>query len=264
MNLSHLCQSIEEIACEAGDFILSEAAGFDKGKVEFKGFNDFVSYVDRGAEKMLAEKLGILLPEAGFIAEEGTVTREGQKYSWIVDPLDGTTNFIHGLHPYAVSIALREYDSVVAGVVYEVSCKNRFTAWEGGGAWHNGRRISVSDADRAAGCLAATGFPYKDFSRMPSYMKCLDWMLRNTHGVRRMGSAAIDLCYVACGKYEIFFEYGLNPWDVAAGAMIVREAGGMVSDFSGREGYITGDEVLASNGMVHREILEIISKFMRE
>jgi myo-inositol-1(or 4)-monophosphatase len=264
MNLPELCKEIEKAAVETGRFIMSEAEGFDIGKAERKGFNDFVTHVDRGSEKMLVEKLGRLLPEAGFIVEENTISKKGTGYTWVIDPLDGTTNFVHGIHPYAVSIGLMYKDDVVAGVVHEASGSETFTAWKGGGAWLNGKRICVSRADKASLSLIATGFPYKDFSQLDNYLACFNWMLRNTHGVRRMGSAAIDMAYVACGRYETFFEYSLYPWDVAAGTLLVREAGGVVSDFSGNMENITGEEIIASNNAVYPEILEIISKFMHE
>lgn len=262
MNLRDICFEIEAIAGEAGSFIMSEAQAFDIGTAERKGFNDFVTHVDRGAEKMLVERLGKLIPEAGFLVEENTSSKKGRRYTWVVDPLDGTTNFIHGIHPFAISIGLMEDDDIIAGVVQEASGEETFTAWKGGGAWLNGKKINVSKADKPSLSLIATGFPYKDFSRLDSYLKCLGWLLNNTHGVRRMGSAAIDLAYVACGRYEVFFEYGLNPWDVAAGTVLVREAGGVVSDFSGNRNSISGLEFLASNEAVYPEILEIISTFM--
>jgi len=212
---------------------------------------------------MLIEKLGRLIPEAGFIAEENTSSKKGEEYVWVIDPLDGTTNFIHGIHPFAISIGLMRKNEIVAGVVYEASGNETFTAWKDGGAWLNGNRINVSKADKLSQSLIATGFPYKDFSRIDNYFECLNWMFRNTHGVRRLGSAAIDLAYVACGRYEVFFEYSLNPWDIAAGTLLVREAGGVVSDFSGNGENLNGSEIIASNGAVYPEILEIISNFMR-
>lgn len=262
MNLKEICNSIESIARETGSFIMSEAEGFDIGSAERKGFNDFVTHVDRGAEKKLVEKLGKLIPEAGFLVEENTSSKTGRKYTWVVDPLDGTTNFIHGIHPYAVSIGLMEHDEIIAGVVHEASGEETFTAWKDGGAWLNGKKIAVSEADKSSLSLIATGFPYKDFSRLDAYLKCLGWLLNNTHGVRRMGAASVDMAYVACGKYEVFFEYGLNPWDVAAGIILIREAGGIVSDFSGKQNNLKGLEILASNRAVYPEILEIISTFM--
>jgi myo-inositol-1(or 4)-monophosphatase len=212
---------------------------------------------------MLVKKLSLLLPEAGFITEEGTSKKIGLKYCWVIDPLDGTTNFLHGLPPYAISIALKEHDEVVAGVVYEVSGNEIFTSWKGGGAWLNGSKIHTSKAVLTADSLVATGFPYSDFSGIDSYMKCLAYFCKHTHGVRRLGSAAIDLAYVACGRFDAFYEYGLHEWDIAAGMLLVREAGGRVSDFSGNEKNLKGEEFVAANSLVFAEILEIVSKFMK-
>jgi myo-inositol-1(or 4)-monophosphatase len=262
MDLKDICIQVEAVAKEAASFIMKESEHFDKNLKKTKGLHDFVSYVDIGAEKILVKKLEKLLPEAGINAEEGTSSRTGSKYCWIIDPLDGTTNFLHKLHPFSISIALSEHDEVIAGVVFEAGGNETFTAWKNGGAWLNGKSISVSTSPDLSNSLIATGFPYKDFSRLKSYIKCFEHFLRNTQGVRRMGSAAIDLAYVACGRFEAFYEYGLNPWDVAAGTILVREAGGVVSDFSGNRKNLTGIEILAANSLVYNEFLEIVSNFM--
>jgi myo-inositol-1(or 4)-monophosphatase len=262
MDLKKLCSRVEAIATEAASFIMRESEGFNKSRTKTKGLHDLVSYVDIGAEKMLVRKLGELLPEAGFLTEEGTSVKKGSRYCWIIDPLDGTTNFQHELHPFSISIALREYDEVIAGVVFEAGGKEAFSAWRDGGAWLNGNHIKVSSTDDLSNSLIATGFPYSDFSRLEKYMKCLEHFLRNSQGVRRMGSAAIDMAYVACGRFEAFFEYALKPWDMAAGTIIIREAGGVVSDFSGNQKNLTGSEIIAANNLVYSEFLEIVSKFM--
>jgi myo-inositol-1(or 4)-monophosphatase len=263
IDLKEICVEIEKAAREAGEFIMKESQGFDIRKTEKKGLNDFVSYVDKGSERMLVERLSILLPEAGFLTEEGTIKKEGLKYCWVIDPLDGTTNFLHGFHPYAISIGLLEYDEIIAGVVYEAGGNESFVAWKDGGAWLNGSRIHVSPAERLSDSLVATGFPYNDFDRIEPYMNCLSYLCQHTHGIRRLGSAAIDLAYVACGRFEVFYEYGLHPWDIAAGTLIVREAGGRVSDFSGNEKNLTGEEFIAGNSNVFPEILGIVSNFMK-
>jgi myo-inositol-1(or 4)-monophosphatase len=262
-DLKNICREIEKAAREAGNFILNESKVFDINRTEKKGLNDFVSYVDKGSEKMLVEKLSLLLPEAGFVTEEGTSKKTGLKYCWVIDPLDGTTNFLHGFHPFSISIALKEGDEVIAGVVYEVSGNETFSAWKDGGAWLNGSKIQVSKAPKLADSLVATGFPYSDFHLLDSYMKCLTHFCKHTHGIRRLGSAAIDLAYVACGRFDAFYEYGLHEWDIAAGMLLVREAGGRVSDFSGNEKNLKGEEFIAANASVFAEILEIVSKFMK-
>jgi myo-inositol-1(or 4)-monophosphatase len=263
INLKEICEETVKAACETGAFILKESKNFDISRTESKGLHDFVSYVDKGSEEMLVERLSLLLPEAGFKTEEGTSTKKGLKYCWVIDPLDGTTNFLHGLHPYAISIALMEFDEVVVGVVYEVSGNEIFTAWKGGGAWLNGQAIHVSKATRLADSLIATGFPYNDFEHINAYMECLTHFCKHTHGIRRLGSAAIDLAFVACGRFEAFYEYSLHPWDVAAGIILVREAGGHVTDFSGSEKNLVWEEVVAANSSVLSEVLEIVSKFMK-
>jgi myo-inositol-1(or 4)-monophosphatase len=262
INLKDIAIEIEKAARETGAFILKESQDFDISRTESKGLNDFVSYVDKGSEKMLVEKLSLILPEAGFLTEEGTIVKKGLRYCWVIDPLDGTTNFLHGLHPYSISIGLMDHNEAVAGVVYEVSGNEVFTAWKNGGAWLNGKQIHVSKAKRLEDSLLATGFPYSDFDLMDSYMKCFTHFCKHTHGIRRLGSAAIDLAYVACGRFEAFYEYGLHPWDIAAGILLVREAGGRASDFSGIEKNLTGKEIVAANSSVYSEVLEIVSKFM--
>lgn len=262
MDLKDLCEEIVHIARDTGSYIKNESAHFDLAKVENKGFHDFVSYVDKGAEQKLIEKLGLLLPEAGINAEEGTSSKKGDRYNWIIDPLDGTTNFLHNLHPYAISIGLKDYNEIITGVVYEVDGDETFVAWKNGGAWLNNNKIHVSGSINIGNCLIATGIPYKDLNRLETYINCLEHFIRNSSGVRRMGCASIDLAYVACGRFDAFFEYGLNPWDVSAGILLVREAGGKVSDFSGNEGEVTGVDIVAANSIIFPEVLNIISNFM--
>jgi myo-inositol-1(or 4)-monophosphatase len=263
-DLKFLCSEIENAAREAAEFIRKESRTFNINDTELKGLNNFVTYIDKGSEKMLIEKLSPLIPEAGFIAEEGTSEKRGLKYNWIIDPLDGTTNFLHGLRPYAISIGLMEDNEIVAGVVHEVGGDETFTAWKNGGAWLNGKRIHVSVTPKLSGSLAATGFPYNIFDRLTPYMNLLTFLVKNTHGVRRLGSASIDLAYVACGRFDLFFEYDLKIWDIAAGMLIVREAGGRFSDFSGNMTGLSGDETIASNALIYAEILEIIGNYMKD
>jgi len=245
---------------QVADFIQQESLVFETSRIEKKGFNDLVSYVDKQAEQILVTGLGEILPKAGFIAEEGTSDKKGEFYNWIIDPLDGTTNFTHGLPVYAISVALMKGDQIVMGVVHEINRQECFYAIEGGGAFCNGNPISVSKTTDLGDSLLATGFPYYDFEQMDKYLKILNHFMQTTHGLRRMGSAAVDLAYVACGRFEGFFEYNLNAWDVAAGAFIVQEAGGVVTDFSGENQYIFGREILAGCA-VHSEMLRSIQKY---
>lgn len=262
MNYQDICSQVAGLAIETGKYIRTEIANFDSSRIETKGKNDFVSYVDKTTEKKLVEKLSRIVPEAGFIAEEGTRSDRGEVYNWIVDPLDGTTNFIHGLFPVCISIALRENGKTVVGVVYEIGLGECFTASLGGGAFLNGKPIHVSARKTLRESLVGTGFPCSDYSKLHSFMKSMDYLMQNTHGMRRIGSAAADLIYVACGRFDCFYEYGLSPWDVAAGAFIVEEAGGRVSDFSGGGNYIFGKEILAANAEVFGEFVAKVKSFM--
>jgi len=264
MNLQQLSQNLNILARSVGAFIRHEAESFDSSKIEMKGFNDLVSYVDKQAEEKLVEGLKTLLPEAGFITEEGTETTKGERFNWIIDPLDGTTNFTHGLPVYCVSVGLTDGDEVVVGAVYDPNRDECFSAYKGGGAFCNDKPIHVSDAPALKDGLIATGFPYYDFGLMQQYLQVMSAFMHKSHGVRRLGSAAIDLVYVACGRVEGFFEYNLNAWDVAAGVLIVKEAGGHVSKFTEGGDYLFGREVVASNGHIHAEMLETIAEHWKE
>lgn len=259
MNLKEITRQVVELSLECGAFIKKEAETFDYEHVELKGKNDLVSYVDKETEKMMAAQLKLIFPEAGFITEEGTEKESDAEYKWIIDPLDGTTNFIHGLPIYSTSIALAKGKEVVSGVVYDIGRDDCFHAYKGGGAFCNEKQIHVSSLPTIGDSLLATGFPYYDFERMSEYQAILNDLMQNAHGLRRLGSAAIDLVYVGLGRYEGYFEYNLNPWDIAAGALIVEEAGGKVTDFSGGDNYLFGREILAANA-IHAEMLAIIKK----
>lgn len=229
--------------------------------VRSKGNNDYVTDTDIQLEKKLVSELGRILPEAGFIAEEGDDYKQSDLYNWVIDPLDGTTNFIHNLPFFAISIALMKENEVVSGVIYDPFRKEVFYAWWGGPAYLNDRQIHVSEKQKLSDTLIATGFPYEDFGRLEAYINMLKYLMQNTHGVRRLGSAALDLAYVACGRFDAFFEYGLKPWDVAAGVAIVRSAGGAVSDFKGEDDFVFGREILASGKGVSEEFLKITKSF---
>ena len=262
IDYKYLCSQVCDVAKQAGDFIRKESDAFSSKSVEVKGLHNFVTYVDKGAEKLIVERLQEILPEAGFIAEEGTMTTRGERYDWVIDPLDGTTNFIHGLPPHAVSIGLLENNLPVLGVVYEITLDECFYAWKDSAAYLNGREIRVSDRAKVQDALIATGFPYYDYHLMRPYIDCLEYFLRHSHGVRRLGSAAVDLVYVACGRFEAFYEYGLSPWDVVGGAFILQQAGGRLSDFSGGDNYIFGKELVASNSAIFDEFLKTVHQFL--
>ncbi len=260
MNPEKLTSGVIALSREVAAFIRIEGQRFTEASVESKSLNNLVSYVDKGAEQRFVDGLSKLLPEAGFIAEEGTGERAAE-LNWVIDPLDGTTNFIHGIPCYCTSVALMKGNDILLGVVLEVTRDECFSAWKGGGAFLNGDPIRVSGRRTLVESLLATGFPYDDFGREAQYMELLRALMHNSRGIRRLGSAAADLAYVACGRFEAFYEYGLNPWDVAAGALIVAEAGGTVTDFGGGGRYVFGEEIVASNGTIHAELIGPIGKF---
>lgn len=263
MNLEQLTKNVCLIAKDAGDFIRRERATFDLSKMNSKGLNQLVSYVDIQAEKKIVAGLQKLDLQAGFITEEETTSKEQLEYNWIIDPLDGTTNFIHDLPVFSVSIALIKGEEVLLGVVYEIMKDECFYAWENGGAWLNENPIGVSQITLLKDSLLATGFPYYDFEQMEAYLAVLNSFMKQTHGLRRLGSAAVDLAYTACGRFEGFFEYGLNPWDVAGGICIVREAGGTVTDFKLGNTALFGKEIVASNTYIHRQLTAVIHEHFK-
>jgi myo-inositol-1(or 4)-monophosphatase len=258
MNLNTIHQEAIGLVKEVGKFIRKESEDFNTEKIEHKGFNDLVSYVDKEAEKRLVEGLGKILPASGFIAEEGTSSKKGEIYNWIIDPLDGTTNFVHGLPVFSISVALQERNELVSGIVLEINRDECFEAVKGEPSKLNGMPISVSKNVDLSQSLIATGFPYNDFDKMDDYLEILKHLMQTTHGLRRFGSAAVDLVYVACGRYEGYFEYNLNAWDVAAGAFIVQQAGGKVSRFNGDNDYIFGREILSCSSDIYEALLTVI------
>lgn len=262
MNYEKICKEVCQLVTETGNFIRMEREKFTSATIEVKGVHNFVTHVDRGSEKLLVKGLSTIVPEAGFVVEEQTSEKKGDIFNWVVDPLDGTTNFIHGAPPYAISVALMEGDKVVVGVVLEVFSRELFYAWQNSQTYLNGQVVRVSAAPRVKDALLATGFPYTEFGHIDAYMKTMTHFMRHSHGLRRLGSAATDLAYVACGRYDGFYEYGLHPWDVAAGALLVERAGGMNTDFSGGKNYIFGPEIVSANGFLHNELQATIGELM--
>ena len=258
MNLESICTQVCNLAKEVAKFIQNEKNKINAENIEVKGLHDFVTYVDKTAEKKLVEKLLLILPEAGFITEEKTINKKGEHYNWIIDPLDGTTNFIHSLPCFCISIALMRDEQVVLGVIYEINFEECFYAWENSPSFMNGKPIQVSKAPTLNDSLLATGFPYYDYGKLKQYMELFQHLMKSTHGLRRLGSAAADMAYVACGRFEGFYEYGLQPWDVAAGVIIIKQAGGKLSDFKGDEDYIFGKELIASNNNIFDELLQVV------
>ncbi|MFA6924151.1 MAG: inositol monophosphatase family protein [Bacteroidales bacterium] len=261
MNIEKICNETREIIKDVGKFLKKEISNIKAENVELKGYNDFVTYVDKTSEQRLVDALSKLISGSGFIVEEKTTNIKGKEYTWIIDPLDGTTNYIHSVPLFAISVALTKNNKTILGVVYEINLDECFYAFEGGGAFLNDNKINVSKVAKLKDSLLATGFPNVNYSHLEKYMKHLEYLFRNTHGVRRLGSAATDLAYVACGRYDGFYEYNLSPWDVAAGAYIVEQAGGKVSDFKGGKNYVYGKEIIATNNFIFEELLDTTTKY---
>lgn len=261
MDLELLTRETIEIVRQASAFIQREAKSFSREKIEYKELNNLVSYVDKEAEKMLVAGLSKLLPEASFITEEGTtgIEPDPEALNWIIDPLDGTTNFIHGIPVYCVSVGLAKGKELLAGVIHEPSLDEIFYGWKHGGAWCNGTRIHVSKVASLQESLIATGFPYYKFEKQKRYMYILELLMQKTHGIRRMGAAAVDLAYVAAGRFDGFYEYNLNSWDMAAGVLLIKEAGGTVTDFNGGDNYLFGGDIIAAAGG-HAELVATIKE----
>lgn len=260
MNLQNICEHTITLVKEVGQFIHQERKKFNQSAIQFKGKNDLVTYVDTTSEQRLVEGLHRLVPEAGFLTEEKTTSQIEHDYQWVVDPLDGTTNYVHGVPFYSISVALMLQHKVVLGVVYSICLDECFYAWENSKAYLNGQEIRVSATPSLQNALLVTGFPYSNMMRIEPYLAVFKDLLYHSQGVRRLGSAAGDLAYVACGRFEAFYEYNLCPWDVAAGSLIVQQAGGRVVDFQGKDNYIFGKEIIAANPSVYQELLQVVQK----
>ena len=270
-NLENITRLVCQVAREAGSYIRKERASFSLEKVERKHAHDYVSYVDKGSEQMIVSRLREILPEAGFITEEGTTKEDAgcQKKevsdvspqtpapTWVVDPLDGTTNFIHGYAPYAVSIALIRGQEILVGVVYEVCSDECFYAWQGGGAWLNDQPIHVgnSSINDALLCLQ---LPYNSDAYKSVINKLIQHFYGHVGSIRMIGSAAMALCYVAAGRLDAYAERYIGQWDYMAGAIIVKEAGGMVCNYEGLSDFTQGDSIIATNGVIHSNLVEAV------
>lgn len=264
MDLSKLCQKVLEIAKIAGDYAKQQQKTKRSSlNIQEKKLHDFVTEVDKTSEQMIVERLQKLIPNAGFIAEENDNAKKTTEWLWFIDPLDGTTNFIHNLPLFSISIALMHNDELVLGVIYEPNFNEMFYAWKNGGAWMNNQQINVSKTTSLNNSLLATGFPFHDYSLLEQYISFLKYTIKHTRGLRRLGSAALDLAWVACGRFDGFYEYGLKPWDVAAGVCIVSEAGGHTTDFNNGRNFIFGQEIISTNGLIHQELVAAIRKFFK-
>jgi myo-inositol-1(or 4)-monophosphatase len=252
-------------ARQAGEMIVKAADNLELVKVDEKGRHDFVTEVDRRSEEMIIEQLKKAFPEHCFLGEEGGSTgNENSDFQWIIDPLDGTTNFVRGIPHVAISIACRVKGRLEHAVILEPFKREEFTASRGGGARLNGRRIRVSGRREEAGALYATGIPFSDpsFSEMTNYLACMHEFADNSSGIRRLGVASLDLAYIAAGRMDVFWEMYLKPWDIAAGALIVREAGGMVSDFHGGESFLATGHIVACTPRLFKPTLKVVAKHL--
>ncbi len=245
-------------ARRAGSLINRASQDLDRLTVRHKSANDFVSEVDQLAEQAIIEILLDAYPKHAILAEESG-TRGESEFQWIIDPLDGTTNYLHSFPQYAVSIALLHKGVPTHAVVYDPVRNDLFTATRGAGAFRNDRRIRISKRTQLKDALIGTGFPFRDFTHMDAYMAMFKDMIQKTSGVRRPGSAALDLAYVAAGHLDGFWEIGLSPWDIAAGALLVTEAGGLVGDFEGNETYLDSGNIVAGNPKIFAQVLQTIA-----
>lgn len=263
LDLNDICKQAKKVVEETGEYILTESKQLSSINIEEKSKNSLVSKVDKNAEEKLVKALAEILPEAGFLTEEETTQNEIKELTWIIDPLDGTTNFLYGIPAFCVSVALQIREELVIGITYELGQKEMFYAAKDLGAYCNDQPIKVSGRDDIEKTLLATGFPYYDFSKSEAYFEMIHHLINKTRGIRRIGSAALDMAYVACGRFDGFFEYSLKPWDVAAGAVLIQEAGGKISDFSGTENYLHGGELICGNPPIQKVLLETAHRFFK-
>ena len=252
LNLEEITVQVKKLANKVGEFEQKEFLSF--GKENIKQKHDLVSYVDLESEKQLIEGLRNILPNAGFITEEQH-SRYKDGLNWIVDPIDGTTNFVEGIPHFCISIALAKANEILVGLVLNPMSGECFYTWQNAPSYCNGLIINVSGKESLSNALVATGFSVKNNSQLANNLKLLETWIKETRGVRRFGSAALDLCWVAKGIFDFYYETNLSAWDVAAGALLVKNAGGSVSDFANQEKYLFGDEILASNRKLHNQVV---------
>ncbi len=257
MNLKDTLKTVINVARTAGAFLKDEQSKLKNASVEMKSTRNYVTYIDKAAERIIVDELSKAFPETGFLTEEETVASEVKEWTWIIDPLDGTANYIHNDTPYSVSIALQHNEVTVLGVVYDPIAEELYQAIEGDEATLNGKAIGVSQHAELEDAYMGFGIPYVLDTKA---MEVLQRTTKFYHkcSLRIKGSAAIELCYVAAGRLDAYFHSGLSPWDVAAGSFILQQAGGTVTDYDKNSDYIHGREIVASNGHIHNEIIENI------
>ncbi|MCB1949920.1 inositol monophosphatase family protein [Nitrosomonas sp.] len=253
-------------ARRAGDIIIQASRNLDLLNISKKSRSDYVSEVDRAAEDAIIKILHDTYPDHAILAEESGMRGDivNAEFQWIIDPLDGTTNFLHGLPQYAVSIALKHKGLLNKAVVYNPSNNELFTASRGGGAYLNNQRLRVSKRSRLEDCLIGTGIPFRDLTHLEAYLKIFKDIIPRVAGIRRPGSASLDLSSVAAGRYDGFWEIGLAPWDMAAGCLLIQEAGGLVGDLEGNDSYLESGQILAGNPKVFAQLLQIIQPHLSQ
>ena len=250
-------------ARRAGSIITRASEDIGSLTVNDKSYNDFVTEVDLASEKEIIRVLKASYPDHAFLGEETGLSHQGDNI-WIIDPLDGTTNFLHGFPQYCISIALEEKGEITQAVIYDPNRNDLFTATKGQGAYLNQRRMRVSNKSKLKESILGTGFPFRDFQHLPVYLKIFEEVVRGTSGVRRPGSAALDLAYVAAGWFDGFFEINLSKWDIAAGGLLVTEAGGIVSDFSEKDGWLESGNIVATNPKIYDPLIKIIQSHITD
>jgi len=250
-------------ARRAGSIITRASEDIGSLTINDKSYNDFVTEVDLASETEIIRVLKASYPDHAFLGEETGLSHQADNI-WIIDPLDGTTNFLHGFPQYCISIALEEKGEITQAVIYDPNRNDLFTATKGQGAYLNQRRMRVSNKSKLKESILGTGFPFRDFQHLPVYLKIFEEVVRGTSGVRRPGSAALDLAYVAAGWFDGFFEINLSKWDIAAGGLLVTEAGGIVSDFSERDGWLESGNIVATNPKIYDPLIKIIQSHITD
>jgi len=247
-----------EIAREAGMLLKNRLNS--EHTIDYKGEINLVTEADKISEGMITSKITSLFPDHDILAEEFTYTTRGSDFTWIIDPLDGTTNYAHGYPFFCVSIALQKLDTLIVGIIYDPMLNEMFVAEKGKGAFLNDRAIHVSNTNRVIKGLLATGFPYDIREESHNNLNYFNTMIMKAQAIRRAGSAALDLAYVAAGRFDGFWELKLNPWDIAAGWLLVEEAGGIVTDMQGKDYYLESPSILASNGRIHKQMMDVLER----
>lgn len=257
--MESLCEKVQNLARETGEYLKNEQSALNKNDIELKGSRDYVTYIDKEAERRLVEGLKEIFPNGGFLTEEETIEFEEMEYTWIIDPLDGTTNYVHGDSSYSVSIALKQGNNITLGVVYDPLADQMYYATSMGNAFMNGKRLRVSSHTTLKNAYLGFGIPYSLDDNGERILRNAMTQYRNC-SFRIKGSAALELCYVAAGVCDAYFHSGLSPWDVAAGTFILQCAGGKCTDFEGGDNYLFGRELVASNVIIHDDIMNYIIK----